>query len=226
MKKLNNVTLLGIDCIDIERLVVAAEISTKKIEFGAVKLLSNLTYPNYDIIKIPKIDSIEKYSKFMIKELFKYVDTDYVLIFQHDGFVLNPDNWSDSFLEFDYIGACWPWYQDAYDIGNGGFSLRSKKLLKMLAHDPCIFEFHPEDYIICRTYGAYLRKQGIKFASREIADKFSLEKERWEGQFGFHQADLSNWNINEYLDKSRFSKYYELFYETFPDALFKERNVV
>lgn len=51
----------------------------------------------------------------MIKELNKYIETDYVLIVQYDGFILNPKAWMDEFLEYDYIGAPW-WYTDNYNI--------------------------------------------------------------------------------------------------------------
>lgn len=219
MQKLNlkNVTLLGVDCINIERLIVAAEICQKKIQFGAVKLLSHLSYKNYNIAKIPKIECIEDYSRFMVKELSKYVDTDYVLIFQHDGFILNPNGWKSEFLNFDYVGSCW-WYDDKYNVGNGGFSLRSKRLIDMLAADNCIFEYHPEDYIICRTYGEYLKGQGIKFAPESVANEFSIENKKWANEFGFHQADITDWEINKYVDKFKYPKYYNLFYETFPDA--------
>lgn len=87
----------------------------------------------------------------MIKELNKYIETSYVLIIQYDGFILNPDAWTDEFLEYDYIGAPW-WYTDDCNVGNGGFSLRSKKLLEILANDDSILETHPEDHHICRTY--------------------------------------------------------------------------
>ena len=66
--------------------------------------------------------------------LKKYIDTDFCLIIQGDGFVIHPENWTDEFLKYDYIGA--PWRNLAHysfiRVGNGGFSLRSKKLLKIL----------------------------------------------------------------------------------------------
>ena len=76
------------------------------------------------------IDSIEAYCKFIVKDLVKHIDTDFVLICQHDGFILNPKAWTDDFYLYDYIGAPW-WHQDHKAVGNGGFSLRSKKLLQV-----------------------------------------------------------------------------------------------
>ena len=38
--------------------------------------------------------------------------------------------WRPEFLDYDYIGAVWPHVLDKYNVGNGGFSLRSKALLE------------------------------------------------------------------------------------------------
>lgn len=127
----------------------------------------------------------------MVKDLYKYVDTDYVLIIQSDGYVKNPTAWMDEWLSYDYIGATW-WYNDKFNVGNGGFSLRSRKLLQILATDRNIVRTHPEDHHICRTYGRYLTKKcGIRFAPDEVAKKFSIEgykqkDKTYSGQFGFH----------------------------------------
>jgi hypothetical protein len=39
---LPNITLLGIDCVNIERLQAAMDVCQKDIKFGAVKLLTSL----------------------------------------------------------------------------------------------------------------------------------------------------------------------------------------
>ena len=52
------------------------------------------------------------YSKRMLRDLCQYVQSEFVLVIQWDGYVLNPDVWDDGFLEYDYIGACW-----GYDNG-------------------------------------------------------------------------------------------------------------
>lgn len=136
----------------------------------------------------PKLGSKEAYSKFIIKELHKYIDTDYVLIVQHDGYVKNWQAWTDEFLKYDYIGAPW-WYKDGMNVGNGGFSLRSKKLLKTIAELPLTI-FHPEDHMICRVHRKELEARGLTFAPEELASKFSFEGYSQTGhytnQFGFH----------------------------------------
>lgn len=213
--KLSNVTLLGIDCVDIKRLQKAMDISQENIEFAEVKLLSSIQSDDPRWVKIEPINTIEDFSKFCIKDLIKYVDTDYVLLVQHDGFILNPHSWSNDFLDYDYIGAPWYikenfWFEDfdiprelegKHIVGNGGFCLRSKKFLKIsskLANQGKFSKYHPEDLVMC-VYDKYLLdKENIKFAPYEIARQFAIEgtDEVYSKQFGFHGfkwTDISNW---------------------------------
>jgi hypothetical protein len=177
MLNLKNVTLLGLDCVDLDRLKIARDICVKDIEFGAVKLLSSIESDDKDVVTIDSVGSIEKYSEFMVKELNSHVDTEFVLIFQYDGFILSANNWRDEFLNYDYIGAPWIGYYKEnaeYNVGNGGFTLRSKKLLEILANDEHIKLGQPEDSLICRQYREYLEQRGIKFAPEEVAGMFAI----------------------------------------------------
>lgn len=191
---LNNVTLVCVDD-DFKHAEEVMMKCMKEIEFGQKRLISsgipfNIDSNDIHIASIDKLGSKEAYSKFIIKELHKYIDTDYALIVQHDGYVKNPEAWTNEFLNYDYIGAPW-WYKDGKNVGNGGFSLRSKKLLELTAKMP-ITNFHPEDHIVCREMRPYLESQGIKFAPEALASKFSFEgyfqQGVWSGQFGFHGA--------------------------------------
>lgn len=188
---LPTVTLLGVDCRDIGALIRAQQYSTKDIDFAAVKLLSSQANKSPFHVLIDPLQGIEGYSRFMIRDLYRYVDTDHVLIIQHDGYVLNWKAWEPEFLKYDYIGATW-WYKDGHNVGNGGFSLRSRRLLQILATDETIRVFHPEDDVICRQHRDYLeREHGIKFAPEEVANRFSIEAvhtpdNKYRGQFGFH----------------------------------------
>lgn len=217
MKKLDSVTLLGIDCVDIDRLILAADICLKNFEFSEVKLLTSLPTSHPNIVSIPPIRSIEEYSRFAIADLDQYVTTPHVLVIQYDGFILNPDAWSDSFLEYDYIGAPWlvkDWSIEKFGfspatkgqmlVGNGGFSLRSKKLTSELARMSKNGEFqnyHPEDVVISLHKRHQLEQNGIVFAPVPVAKRFSFEAEddekiKWDGQFGFHGlrwTDISLW---------------------------------
>lgn len=175
---LPNVTLIGVDS-NTERLQKSIDKCNQWIRFGDVVTLH------------PPITSKEEYSEYCIKELYKHVPTSHLLICQHDGFVNNFKAWDDSWLQYDYIGAPW-WYNDGMDVGNGGFSLRSKRLMEIVANDTGIISKHPEDHVICRTYRKYLEsKYGIKFAPVDVAEKFSFEgyrqpKKFLDKQFGVH----------------------------------------
>lgn len=148
---------------------------------------------------VDDITTIQEYSKFMIKELVKYVDTDFVLCTQWDAYILNPDAWDEAFLQYDYIGAPW-WFQDGDIVGNGGFSLRSKRFLQVCSKLP-LRNFHPEDLVLCRTYSNLLKSKGIRFAPESLATKFSREGNqkyghRWQSELGFHDyemTDISAW---------------------------------
>ena len=52
-----------------------------------------------------------------------------ILIYQEDSCIFR--NNIDNYLQFDYIGAPWPLTQNdnSYNVGNGGFSLRTRKIM-------------------------------------------------------------------------------------------------
>lgn len=115
------------------------------------------------------------YSRFVIKDLLQHIETEHVLLIQWDGYVVNPDAWSHDFLDHDFIGARWGFHKDAHCVGNGGFSLRSRRLLEAL-QDPAIDRFEPEDEMICRYFRPMLESRyGMRFAPPEVADRFSFE---------------------------------------------------
>lgn len=207
---LPTVTLIAIEGVNLNLIRLPLEASTKFIEYGAVKLLSPFTAKDLDIIAIRPLKSKEEYSKFIFRELINYVDTDYALTIQHDGYVVNYSAWRDEFLQYDYIGAVWNWYGENC-VGNGGFSLRSRKLIEICASDDVMTEQHPEDHCIGRTYRNYLEKHhGIKFAPKEVADKFSLEAysvkppgNKYAGSFGFHGKSVDFRNVDLVFNPSK-----------------------
>lgn len=188
-------TLICVDCIKprlAERVIDSClELAT----FDDVKLLTNDTTRKH-AVKIEPFTGVEGYSNFMIRHLAKYVRTPHALVVQWDGYMLNPDAWRDEFLRFDYIGS--PWNNFRMLGGNGGFTLRSKRLLDTLANHPFGDSPHPEDNYICQRHGQELQAMGIKFCSPEFSKWFSYEgrswqnndwvshHEEWNGQFGFH----------------------------------------
>lgn len=206
--KLNlpEVTLIAADCVNVDRLLKAIDKCCEGINFGAVKVLSSIPSNDKRVQTIRHLPTKGDYSDFCMKELSAFVDTKYMLVVQYDGYVLNPAAWKDEWLDYDYIGAPWNWYTDGMNVGNGGFSLRSKKLMDIVAADKNIIPINEqgvtvhreEDHCICRLYRKYLEAEyDINFAPIEIARQFSIEgwkseNKTWTNEFGFHGLGLTN----------------------------------
>ncbi len=189
MPKLEQVTLCCVDCVNHDLAIAALGQCVNKCEFARVMFVTDRDFAldGVDVLKIPALASRDAYSHFVVKELGRWIGTSHVLLIQWDGFIVNGDAWDDGFLEHDYIGARWGWVTDGHAVGNGGFSLRSKRLLDALA-DPAIVDIAIEDAAICRTYRPLLeQKHGIRFAPDAVADRFAFEATYPQGlPFGFH----------------------------------------
>ena len=123
----------------------------------------------------------------------------------------------DEFLKFDYIGA--PWSNklqinpklilnvEKNPVGNGGFSLRSRKLVETTAKinfDSLNFPMKAEDVVICYYLYKEMIDNGIRFAPPKLAAQFSMENiEHLYGQnvnsvFGFHGKHMRNYFMKKY----------------------------
>ena len=214
--QLNNVTIICIDGVNPNIGLKALKYSMRNVDFKEAKIVSHIKPDNIpDNIKFCQIEPLthDTVSPWMLHELYKYVDTDYCLTIHDDGFVINPHLWTNEFLNYDYIGAPWfhtiPYYGPIYRVGNGGFSLRSKKLINLCRNIPS--RGH-EDSNICIHNRHELELQGCKFAPVEIAMKFSLEEQIPECEFnlnntfGFHgrgnpDMDPSRGHYQQFLDR-------------------------
>ncbi|MFN5086312.1 MAG: DUF5672 family protein [Novosphingobium sp.] len=188
---LPQVTLCAATSVNVAATIAAMQRSMALCDFGAAVLLTDqVPDPAPDGIEVQPIDrlaSAEAYSRFMLgRELVQHVATSHVLVVQWDGFVVRPEAWDPCFLDFDYIGAIWPQFEDGGVVGNGGFSLRSKRLLE--ACQGLGLSGHPEDVTICRTHRVRLEQEcGIRFADPATAARFAYERSNRTGEeFGFH----------------------------------------
>jgi len=214
--KLDNVTIIAVDTITAEQSLKAIRYSCREIEFGAKKLITsqNIKADDIEVIKCEPINYVE-FSHFCIYRLHEYIDTEFVLLIQPDGYVVNPHMWTDEFLEYDYIGALWPLPKDDFSfrdqdgniqrMGNGGFTLRSKKLLSVASNLNLEWKsyhgFYNEDgFICCHNRKAY-ESAGCKFAPIEVAAKFSHETMVPENYghipFGFHGKNNYYYQITQ-----------------------------
>jgi hypothetical protein len=219
MIPLNNVTLISINGKDPDNSVKAINYSSRRINFAKKILVTTKNkIKEHEGIELIEYDikNRDTYSYFCIKELYKYIDTEFCLVIQPDGFVINPFAWSDSFLDWDYIGApLVPRETEhallAYDQlkngenhknlpymnGCGGFTLRSKKFLlecSKLEYPPNKIYTHntlAEDFFLCIYKKLELEQKGIRFAPIDIASTFATA---WgflsmiNYTFGFHGA--------------------------------------
>ena len=137
-----------------------------------------------------------EYSPFMMHCLNSFIKTEYCLVVQDDGWVLNGKNFQSHYYDYDYIGApshCglvgnkfylqfgWVVHPERRVVQNGGFSLRSKRLLGILNEKGLIHryatEIHSwnEDAQLTAVLRPNLEDWGIKYAPENIAKNFSIE---------------------------------------------------
>ena len=195
--QLRDVTLCAADCHAPALADRALRLSLQACDFGDALLLTDAAWadPAFRTVNIDRLASVDAYSRFVFKELAAHIHTPFVLLVQWDGYVVEPAAWREDFLDYDYIGARWAEFRDGMTVGNGGFSLRSRRLLQATASDG--FAWVPgasEDVLVCRTYRPRLSAElGMRFAPEALARAFSYEHEHpAEPSFGFHSV-LNLW---------------------------------
>jgi hypothetical protein len=230
---LSAITLLCVETRDPALAHFAIEKCTKQACFGKVVLITDLSklssqvgnevnenadkkadqaidrLSGVEYVQAPPIRTTKDYSDLLLTGLRQYVSGTHVLIVQWDSFILHPELWTNDFLQYDYLGAVWPHHPDT-PVGNGGFSLRSVKLLEAL-ESPAITKRHPEDFCICVDNKALLEGEfGIRFAPTHIAEQFAVERTEWHSAFGFHGF----FNFGKVLNPDELTEFLQLL----PDA--------
>jgi hypothetical protein len=159
---------------------------------------------NLSTVVYTKKFSYYEYQQFCIYGVNSHVHTDFAFYMQNDGFIVNPNMFDPAFFEYDYIGAPWPkgiFCRKKYNyeiVGNGGFSIRSKRLLNYCQNIPHVTL--NEDTTISVRHRPSFEKLGCRFAPVELAKKFSVEmplddSHTIENTFGFH----GKWNKEKAL---------------------------
>jgi glycosyltransferase involved in cell wall biosynthesis len=201
-KKLENVTLVNIATnVGIDAALKPIIKSREQIGFGKVKLFvdKNIT-PEFvktsdvegvEIIGIEPFRSVAEHDTWVIRELPKYIDTDFFMTVQTDGYVLNGSAWTDEFLNYDLIGAPWTGLNVPI-VGNMAMCIRSLRLAKELQNAEFYPETAPQDINVCVKYWPLLEAKGFTRAPVELASKFSVENLPYEGQFGWHGENPFN----------------------------------
>lgn len=227
MIKLPQITLLIADDINPSTAKNVLSICQRGIEFGAVKLLTS-----HDIegaIKIPALNTLIDYSVFMLTRAHEFVETEYCLTVQRDGFIINPESWKDEWLRLDYVAPIFMQYDV---VGSGGFSLRTKRMMKRISEDwpkwdgtsdhankiQSTMKYY-EDGVISIKYGGR-----FNFASLEQAADFAQGGTRnskyfREKPFGFHRTWQKIDFKTGYVDSSDTGRELQRSYDYEIDAL-------
>jgi uncharacterized protein DUF5672/glycosyl transferase family 9 (putative heptosyltransferase) len=189
VKTIKDVSLICIDCVNPGAAIASLKKSMSQCVFDEVLFFTDIDIiiEGVRVIKIKKIDSKDSYSNYLLKEAWEYISSKFVLVSQHDSWVLNGDLFDKRLYNYDYAGALWI-ENDGLANGNGGFSWRSLRLMKVVATDDHINATAPEDVAVCRVYRRYLEKNyDLKWAPDELCEKFSFECRTPIGKtFGFH----------------------------------------
>lgn len=136
------------------------------------------------------------YSTFIMHCLHEYIMTDFCLIVQDDGWVLDGSNWREDYYTYDYIGGIthaglvgntlhlgfeWTKFEYPTLVLNGGFSLRSKRFLEAPSKLGIVQNYSEEIHLwnediqlSCLKRGLF-ESLGFKYAPNEVAKYFSME---------------------------------------------------
>jgi hypothetical protein len=196
---LPDVTVVIIDAVEHELSRLALVDTLNQITPGDVMIISDTPERiagDLDVqeIEVPAIRNMQEVERVLWYLVPKHLGTHFALIIQYDGWVTDGAMWRDDWQRFDYIGAKWPWHR-GLRVGNGGFSLRSTRLMNYIArHQESIPVQTPEDDTLCRRYRMDLEiRCGFEWAPERTAEQFSFERGPRPSQptFGFH--GIFNW---------------------------------
>ncbi len=191
---LPQLTLCAVSSVNVAATLRALEACLAQIDVATCKFFTDSPvhpdHPDITVVPIAPVTSSRAYSDILLSQMADHIDTSHCLVVQWDGHVVDASRWRPDFLDYDYIGASWPQFADGHDVGNGGFSLRSRRLMEA-CRDPAFRTHHPEDVAIGRINRAWLEGRGMRYAPRALADLFSTERAGdVSNSFGYHGAWL------------------------------------
>jgi tetratricopeptide (TPR) repeat protein len=116
------------------------------------------------------------------------IETSHFLNLEWDAGIADPALWDPAFLDYDYVGAPWPFHEEL-TVGNGGFALASTRLFRFLADHPDDYPYaFPWDDTLCRRHRARLEGEGFTWAPEPLAARFAYEHGPLRASFGFHDS--------------------------------------
>jgi len=201
MIDLPDVTVVALDTVAHTLVRMALEETLQRIRPAAVVVISDSTQAvpeprncHVRYYHFRPFSSVDEAMTLLWRDVPNLVWTSHYLTVQWDGWVVNPEMWSDDFLKYDYIGAPWYWWPPQKRVGNGGFSLRSQRMTKYVADNMEALPYeYPEDQTLCHKYRPLLEAEGFVWAPEEVAQRFSFEHGRPAEFTPFVFHDLRNW---------------------------------
>ena len=161
---------------------------TKNREF-VEEILATELRPSADRISLQDlgVDNLETqvdYSRIISsREFTEKIPTETFIIFQTDS-MINPNHKDllEKFLQYDYVGAPWPW--DHLKVGNGGFSLRKRSKMLHIINTSERYKGAYEDQFF--SVGSRLARPYKP--SHTEAMEFSIEQVYSPKSFAIHNA--------------------------------------
>jgi hypothetical protein len=192
MLDLSRVTLLFVEtrAHDITKRVIDDCIS--KVNFGDILIYTDkperIPVPGARYIAVPDFPNKKEAGQFYYSAAMAEVETDFALMLEWDAGIIDPASWRPEFFNYDYIGAPWN-TSDEMKVGNGGFTLMSKRLGQFLCDHRREFPVYT-DWDVCRTWRRQLEQAGnFKWAPYDVARDFAWElAPRSPNSFGWHGA--------------------------------------
>ena len=201
--KFDDVTLVTIECFYHDLARRAMEETLGRIPFKNVIVFSDKNFlPGATWVPIQPTNTMRDYCDILLKGMWPHVGTSHMIFQQWDAMVHNADAWTDEYLNYDYIGAVWPWRGEGQNVGNGGFSLRSRNLLNSLRMPEIYLDLEgphgvqEDNYIAIEHRPMLEQNQGIRFAPTALADQFSHEL---NGTGAHSMAFHGFWNIVKFM---------------------------
>ena len=204
MLKLHDVTLVMIETREHDLAQLAIEDCERNAEFGDVLIFTDrpaqFLSANRRVFPVPDWSDKLGWSQCFWYEVPLHVRTSHILGIQWDSWIVDQEMWRDEYLKYDFIGAPW-WYKDGFNVGNGGFSIRSTKFARFVRKHrdrfPCTTAV--DDDLYCRQYRPLLQDAGFNWAPEPLARNFAFECVRpdpsWR-TFGFHGSFNFDYGCN------------------------------
>lgn len=228
MLELPDVTLVLIETREHDLAELALRDCERKVVFGDVLVftdrVSQFQRADRRVIPVPDWDKKIGWSKCFWMDVPLHVRTSHALCIQWDSWVVDTGAWQDEFLQYDFVGAPW-WYQDGLNVGNGGFCLRSARMMRYIRKNrssyPVVTDL--DDDLFCRRYRPGLQAAGFEWAPEPIAQAFAFEivrPNKEQRHFGFHAVYNFNYGCEgdeeRALERARIMRKSEYFTKSNP----------